>query len=389
MMEHVVRRYEKYKDGILFMLIVSGLWPNYDEHPEKLKIILSICSAVTTGGATLGMVYFCISNFTNVNVLTRGLGLMISYFSTFLKVIVLVYHKKNILKLSKGASAQFEEDLKTPANRPFLLAYFPTFSKFYYCFRYSVALNIFMMVLKPLLALRQGKYIRTYPVKIPFEYESGGLVHWIIYALEVAAGYYCWSVTVGVDTFFGFFTLHLVGELQLLSSRFADMKPDKNHRKIIKELVDRHNLLIEAQRTVQKIFGLLSVWLAITCAFIICAIIFQATETKNMTAYKAVYLLCYAFLKLVQAYSYAWYGHIITVESERCLNEMYNSTWPGLGDVRLMKDILFMQSQKPLIFKAKSCMIVQLDMFTKIIHTSASYFFLLQTLDEGQIENFK
>ena len=52
---------------------------------------------------------------------------------------------------------------------------------------------------------------------------------------------------------------------------------------------------------------------------------------------------------------------------------MYNAAWPGSGDSRFMKDVLVVLSQKPLTFTAKGCMLVQMEMFSKVIETIISH----------------
>ena len=85
-MEYEVKKYEKYKRDLKFMLVGSGLWPNYHRHPRYLRIILSLCSAFGNGATAFGIINFCLHHITNINILTRGLGLMISFSSAFLKV---------------------------------------------------------------------------------------------------------------------------------------------------------------------------------------------------------------------------------------------------------------------------------------------------------------
>ena len=86
MMEQEVKKYEKYKNDIKFLLIGSGLWPDYYKHPYSFRIFLSICSAFSSGCTTYGIIAFCIHNINNINILTRGLGLFIGFASTCLKV---------------------------------------------------------------------------------------------------------------------------------------------------------------------------------------------------------------------------------------------------------------------------------------------------------------
>ena len=107
-------------------------------------------------------------------------------------------------------------------------------------------------------------------------------MHWCIYAFEALTGYYCWSITVGVDSVFGYYALHMVGELRLLAARFQSLRSSVDYKKDLKDCVDRHILLIESQGLMERIFGFLSIWLAVTCAIVMCAIIFQATEVSDL-----------------------------------------------------------------------------------------------------------
>lgn len=88
-------------------------------------------------------------------------------------MFILAVHWKDLLALNNGVSIHFENDLETAESRPHLLAHFRVFSKFFYTFYYSVALNVTMMVIAPLLALKHGKYVRAYPQLPPFSYEPG------------------------------------------------------------------------------------------------------------------------------------------------------------------------------------------------------------------------
>jgi uncharacterized metal-binding protein len=89
MMEHEVKKYKKYKNNIKFLLICSGLWPDYYQHPSIVRTFLSICSAFSSGCTTYGIIAFCVNNINNINILTRGLGLMISFASVCLKVSII------------------------------------------------------------------------------------------------------------------------------------------------------------------------------------------------------------------------------------------------------------------------------------------------------------
>ncbi|XP_011501530.1 PREDICTED: odorant receptor 13a-like [Ceratosolen solmsi marchali] len=394
-MEEKLKKYKKYQCYIKYLLVCSGLWPNSKKYPNAFRIFLSMCVGFSAIFISFGTLLFCLNNATNINRLTSGLGPFMSFFTVTVKVIFLSLHQRDLQSLNEGLSKYFARDLEIPEFRLHLLAHLPTFSMFFYIFNYSVLMNVVLYALVPLSLISHGKYVRMYPQVMPFSYELGadfifivliyligGLVHWLIYVFEVISGFFLWCSTSGGDSVFGMYSLHIVGELKLLSHRFKNLKFSNNYKCELKYCIDRHIELMKAKQTLERIFGFLAIHLSISCAFVLCALIFQATETKHFTVLKVCYLICYSFLKLVQAYSYAWFGNIIYVESQICLDSIYNAYWTDSGSVEFMNDVLIILSQKPLRFNAKGVMILELNVFSKIVNTSVSYFFLLRTLEE-------
>lgn len=53
-------------------------------------------------------------------------------------------------------------------------------------------------------------------------------------------------------------------------------------------------------------------------------------------------------------------------QSEKCRNAIYTSNWPGSGDLRLMKDVLIIQTQRPIILRANGFFVVSMQMFEKV-----------------------
>lgn len=88
---------------------------------------------------------------------------------------VIAMHWKEVQKLNRSLSAHFEKDLENPENRKHLLALFPSFLRFFNLLYYYSGAVVTLSVIKPLFALRHGKYIRAYPLILPFSYEPGNL----------------------------------------------------------------------------------------------------------------------------------------------------------------------------------------------------------------------
>ncbi|KAI4493119.1 hypothetical protein M0802_009669 [Mischocyttarus mexicanus] len=93
-------------------------------------------------------------------------------------------------------------------------------------------------------------------------------------------------------------------------------------------------------------------------------------------------VVLYGLLKMTQAFIYSWYGNILAVESDTYRRNVYCCGWYEDGNIELMKDVLFILAQKPIVLTACHFFHISLDLFVKILNTSLSYYFLLQTIDE-------
>ena len=82
-MEGDMKRYSSYTRNVKFFLIAAGLWPNV--HPI-LKKTMAFVTFFSTFVIMATVSNFCIKNITNVMILTRGMGLAISFSSAFMKV---------------------------------------------------------------------------------------------------------------------------------------------------------------------------------------------------------------------------------------------------------------------------------------------------------------
>ena len=82
-MEADIARYRRYSGCIKLLLVVSGIWPNFLPAADR---IVAYVAAISTFLMTLGLVNFCAHHIANVMILTKSMGIAISFFSSFLKV---------------------------------------------------------------------------------------------------------------------------------------------------------------------------------------------------------------------------------------------------------------------------------------------------------------
>lgn len=131
-----------------------------------------------------------------------------------------------------------------------------------------------------------GNYLTTLPVRYPFTYRPGGLVYWLLQAMDAYGAYSIWAVTCGVDSVFGLYTMQMCGQFRILAHKFQSLKVSMDYSRDIEQCIRRHHMLMKSMDKLEKIFSILVLWLAITSALIMCTLVFQMSVVNNASRYR-------------------------------------------------------------------------------------------------------
>ncbi|XP_034934712.1 uncharacterized protein [Chelonus insularis] len=183
----------------------------------------------------------------------------------------------------------------------------------------------------------------------------------------------------GVDSIFAFFIFLMIGELREIAYNITHLKNEHDNNLVIKRCIGQYCKLIKYCDTIQKIYGPIIICLMTTNAIVMCTSMYQITQMHSISILKLSLFFTYMTLKIIQTYMYSWCGTHLTMESEECRNAIYSANW--YGDKRFMNAITIMLQQRPLVLTACNLATVSVDIFTKIMNTTISYYFLLKTLE--------
>lgn len=155
------------------------------------------------------------------------------------------------------------------------LHYFSTYAKVLYPNALFLLLTMIMYSVSPLL---KRDFSHVFPSMYLFKFEPGGLVHWIFYYFEVLSALSLSCVNTGVDCCFVLYALQMCSELSILTSRFVELSVGRDYVVKLKDCVRRHYLLGQAKYRLEDIYGIISIWLALSSALVLCSLMFQVTE---------------------------------------------------------------------------------------------------------------
>nr|AXM05193.1 odorant receptor [Campoletis chlorideae] len=383
--------YRNYVRRIRGLLLFSGLWPTRKWNCLAYRFI-PFFNALVCFTMSCAVLNFCREHFNNLDLLTKGFGLMGSYLTSVLKVVCFLINHKELVDLHETLEKYFEKSLSTPEIRIEILNPLNIFVKPFHVITFLLFTGTIVYLVTPLIIISVQllhevhplKFKLPFPTKYPWSFEGGGLIYCVHYSWEIMAGLYLSSVTSGVDSLFGYYVFQIRAIFRLMSHRMRNLGAgDEDSGKIIRECAEMHRMLAECRDQLQMIYGPIIFWIFLTSATIMCTLIFQASQTQEWTVGRAVVFFVYISLKLLQALMYAWYGSIIFTESEVFRDAVYSSDWAGSGDTSLMNNILIMMCHKPMVLTACKFLVISTDMFSAIVNATMSYFFLLQSVDEG------
>ncbi|OXU22316.1 hypothetical protein TSAR_003397 [Trichomalopsis sarcophagae] len=404
-MEAKLAKYARYQNVVRRLLLFSGIWPHLEDTCRLYRVLTFSATFVIAALGTKIFAY-CIDNIDHVSLFAKGMSVAFSFYTSVLKVLCYLVYRKDLVMLNDCLGRRFEDELKREDRRPLLLRSISVYTRFMYIVAGLTAAALVFYTLVPLMFIfkykkliqiyqarkslvaqlrgllrRKGKptiptFLKNYNFtartrvfiskhtepdnippqgRYPFAVEPGGRVYWCVCFVESISIVFVWNVVCSVDNAFGLHSFRMCGLLRSLADRFAKLQPDDPGYIVeMRDCVMTHQLLLRSKEALQRVYGLVVLWTYVTSAIIMCSILYQADQ-----------------------------------QSEECQNAIYTSNWPGSGDLRLMKDVLIIQSQRTIVLRANGFFIVSMEMFEKvarvariIVNTTISYFFLLQAVEE-------
>nr|XP_050856225.1 odorant receptor Or2-like [Vespula vulgaris] len=395
MMTKQLAMYRKYECFIKRIMLCAGLWPVENTESSYFYRHLPILIVLSGTFMFFGTLKFCLENLDNIKVLTKGLSPLGSFLLVAVKALMFFLYREQLRELNFNLESMFEEMLEKTHYRPVVLSLLNLFKRPAYIVYYLTMFVILLYIFRPILLIvyqiikniSPKHYVLPYPATFSWIDGTPNIVYQAQFLFEIIFGWFVVSVTSGVDTIYGFYIFQMSGILRAMCFECEELgKSSKELDVILRNCIKRQILLLRCRDIIQNVYGPVVLCLIVSSVIVLCALIFQMFQTE-ISIGKTVLFLIYGIMKMTQAFMYSWYGSILAVESEAFRRSVYCCGWYQDGDIERMKDVLFMLVQKPIVLTACQLFSISLDLFVKILNTSLSYYFLLQTFDENNDES--
>nr|AQN78412.1 olfactory receptor 10 [Meteorus pulchricornis] len=379
--------YRRYHSIIKRLLLTVGLWPNSD--PNIFYQLLPFPYLFVNISVVLGTAVYIQMHLTNVASITKGLSIMTSFGTVILKMTCIMINRDNVNELHDILDLHFNKMLNDQQISSTILKDFRTFRRLSWSFSFFVTIVILLTAATPITSLiyqyfhsvNPIVYPDVYPTAYPWSTDPPGVRYMIHFLLELSTIVPLFCVSPSIDSLFMMYGFQMSGQFREMSFRLKNIKKMADERKAVRECVLQHQSMLKCRDMIEKIYGPIILWMLVSSAIILCAIMFQLSKIRSFSAIRICLLALNLTTRLLMLFIYTWSSSMLTSESEKFRDAIYSSNWPATGQRKFMTSILIMLTQKPLMISACGFVAISIDMFPKTINTAISYFFLLKTME--------
>lgn len=242
----------------------------------------------------------CISSVLILFVPTVNLSLTQNVFYLF-QVFLFTLYKDKSLELYTILHNYHTKCLADETRRNFVLERVTGFRRLTWILTILVYSGCMMYFLIPIIFIivqmrhhvTAIKYILPVPALYPWEIHPGGLLYKLTYIFETYNILCLGIVTCGVDSLFGYYIFHIIGQLRVLGYEMKNLQPCDTDQQVIHVWVDKFLDMKKCCKILQKIYGPIVLWQVVTNSAVICTVLFQISQVSYFESN-----LKFAFLKM-------------------------------------------------------------------------------------------
>ncbi|XP_011307599.1 uncharacterized protein [Fopius arisanus] len=380
-----VQQFLEIRETMRKIALYMGLWPF--ENPGFLYRMIPYCLVSLFVYAILIISNSIAHHISDARLVTVCFGIITINILCILKVLRISRFGKELLWFNRTVTELCNEFLSDGELKKFVLDDVKIFRSFFRVHASLCAFSGTVPIITSLVSvvyqmrhdLHPIKYSLLLPGTYPWNVSVNQLVHGLHFGFEAYS--LMWNFYVGalVDVLFSFTILQMTIPLRGMSHALLNLRDDGDYGYVLHKCLIQYRILIKCRCIIQKTYGPIIVFIAVTGPVALCSLAWQVTQMDSMTTLQKMRFAAHGIAKTLQVWSYSWSATNLRGQSETFLDNVYCSQW--LGDRRFMNTVLTVLMQRPLIIQAGHMPDVSLNMFVFVMKTTSSYYLLLQTLD--------
>ena len=318
--------------------------------------LLVMCSATSALRKSLSMASF-----------TFALPQLSSTSMVIFKCATVYRNKSNISEVFNKMSRVFPKEKKLQQKYN-IRRYYKSYSRFARIYAFLFMVPCILVLTVPLIKMVTSG-VATLPLNIwlPFDYDSNA-VYVIAYLWTIWTCSNSVIFLIAIDTLM-FVLISLVSmEFDILKIDLVNLKDLEASQAGIKtaQLVERHNVLINCGKTLERIFSPSFLYNFVLSSFVICLTAFQYTTSKDI--FERIFNGSYCAAMLNQILLLCYFGQKVIDSSESIAGGAYDSGWEKIKNIKVTKALYMIihRAQTPNKLTAMGFKEISLISFTTV-----------------------
>nr|QNL14981.1 olfactory receptor 37 [Aulacocentrum confusum] len=378
-----------FRSSVKRVLLIVGLWPK--ENPSIFYRFLPLLQLTLNFSTVLASAGFVRLHINNMNRAIKGISVIISFTGNVLKSLCLLLNRQNAKKLHDILDSKFFKLLDKPDLSNVILDEVTIFRRLASLMTSLTYVSCFIYITRPIITIIYQQLQHIHPIRYglvlpgvyPWKIVPNGLLYKMHYVLGAMSAILAFAVTTGLDLLFSLDVFQLMAQFRDMSRRIGKINAKNGDIEALQQCVIQYEILIQCRDILQKIYGPILLWTMIVNAGTLCCQMFEFVKMSEISAQRAIFAFVYILFKLLETFHYAWVGSRLTEETEKYKAAIYACNWHG--NKRFMSSMVIMLGQKPWILTACNFSNISINIFTNVLNTALSYFFLLKTVQDKNI----
>ncbi|XP_058053451.1 odorant receptor 63a-like [Anopheles bellator] len=209
----------------------------------------------------------------------------------------------------------------------------------------------------------------------------------LLFCSESLSGYTTFAGVIAFDALYVVLVLYASSLVRLLNIAVQETTntnfTDQERAFFLRECLLHHIRVKRLVEQINEVFSPILLVQLFTSTSIICVIAFAASFNAGQGESETMLMVLYLIAAIYQLFQFCWYGQRLQNESSDLPLAIYSTQWELCAqEFKSSYHILLLHSQRQIDICAWSFSAMSLETFCTIIRSAASYFTVLQTLEE-------
>ncbi|KYN18608.1 hypothetical protein ALC57_09087 [Trachymyrmex cornetzi] len=322
MIDKQLQAYRTYQSFLQTLLTICGCW-YMPTKSNKSTYYWSICTLLAMVTYTITNIIMSYNLRHDLRNMMKAIGVATAGVSAILKVSSFMIHRGSLINYHRTLNDLFEKELMqnekirmtifSPLRTMYTMAYtyFTVMTALvltYFAPSYIIIIRHFLLhfhlTTNYTLPLTKGfGYFWTVPDNFLYHFH-------LLY--ETSMVILSCTTATSVDSMFGFYVYQFTSTIRAMTFKLTNPSLTEKFSNLLRICVAKHQRLLQCRQTLEHVYGPIIFWHIIINAVHLCALIYDTMLFVDFNLSNALAFLSFAAVKLIQTFTYAWYGTILT-----------------------------------------------------------------------------